>query len=120
MDLIDTNRNLYQDIVTIIENGRREIYMQANRGTILLFQQIGKRRKMLKMPREPLGLCEYFRLLQNQRIRKYWKSNSQQSVHGKVVNIAATRVSKTFSLLAFYRLINETKCLIWLKYKRIL
>jgi len=37
MDLIDTNKNLYNDISEIIENGRREIYVQANRGTVMIF-----------------------------------------------------------------------------------
>ena len=43
MDLIDTNKNLYNDIAEIIETGRREIYVQANRGTVMIFWQIGKR-----------------------------------------------------------------------------
>jgi len=43
VDLIDSNNNLYNDIAAIIENGRREIYMQANRGTVMIFWQIGKR-----------------------------------------------------------------------------
>jgi len=43
MDIINANHDLYKDIATIIENGRRDIYMQANRGTVLLFWKVGKR-----------------------------------------------------------------------------
>ena len=43
MDLIDRDRGLFDDIASIIETGRREISMQASRGTVLVFWQIGKR-----------------------------------------------------------------------------
>ena len=43
MDVIDTNKDLYNDIADIIENGRLEIYKQANRGTVLTFWHVGKR-----------------------------------------------------------------------------
>jgi len=43
MDLINTNDTLYDDISEIIENGRREIYKQANNGTVLIFWQVGNR-----------------------------------------------------------------------------
>jgi len=43
MDLIDTNKSLYNDIAEIIEKGRREIYRQTNSGTVIIFWQVGNR-----------------------------------------------------------------------------
>ena len=43
MDLINCEQNLFEDISAIIEKGRREISLQASRGAVLIFWQVGKR-----------------------------------------------------------------------------
>ena len=43
MDLINHEQILFEDISAIIEKGRREISLQASRGAVLIFWQVGKR-----------------------------------------------------------------------------
>jgi len=43
MDLMKPEQILFDEISTIIEQGRREISLQASRGTVLIFWQVGRR-----------------------------------------------------------------------------
>jgi len=43
MDFINPEQILYEEISAIIEQGRREISLQASRGAVLIFWKVGKR-----------------------------------------------------------------------------
>ena len=43
IDLMNTEQILFEEISVIIERGRRDIFMRASHGTVLIFWQVGKR-----------------------------------------------------------------------------
>ncbi len=81
MDLMNPEQTLYNEVAAIIEHGRREIVLQASRGTVLIFWQVGQRinNEVLDNKRADYGKQIVSRLA-TQLTGKYGRSFDQRNL----------------------------------------